>query len=75
MDVGEIHRRYPHLFMAGGIDVSQLLPFGSSTEVRDAVRRAIDAAEGRLMVGSSTELNNDVPLENDLALRDAVLDV
>jgi hypothetical protein len=73
MDVGDIHRRYPHLFMAGGIDVSQLLPFGSPQQVKDAVRRSLDAAEGRLMVGSSTELNNDVPLANYLALRQAVM--
>jgi uroporphyrinogen decarboxylase len=74
MDIGEIHRRHPHIFMAGGIDVSQLLPFGSPAEVKDAVIRAIDAAEGRIMIGSSTELNNDVPLENFLALREAVLE-
>lgn len=74
MDVGEIHRRYPHLFLAGGIDVSQLLPFGTPQQVKDAVRRALDAAEGRLMVGSSTELHNDVPLENFLAMREAVLE-
>lgn len=73
MDVGTIHRRYPRLFMAGGIDVSQLLPFGTPAQVRDAVRRAVDAAEGRLMVGSSTELNEEVPLANFLALREAVL--
>jgi len=54
--------------------VSQLLPLGTPAEVRDTVRRTIDAAEGRLMVGSSTELNNEVPLDNYLALRDAVLE-
>ena len=74
MDVAAIHRRHPHIFMAGGIDVSQLLPFGSAQDVKDAVKRAIDAAEGRIMIGSSTELNNDVPLENFLALREAVFE-
>jgi len=74
MDVAEIHRRYPHLFMAGGIDVSQLLPFGSPTEVKDAVKQAIDAAEGRIMIGSTTELHNEVPLENFLAMRETVLE-
>ena len=29
MDVADIHRRYPHLFLCGGIDVSQLLPLGT----------------------------------------------
>jgi uroporphyrinogen decarboxylase len=74
MDVGEIHRRYPHLFMAGGIDVSQLLPFGSPAAVKDAVKRALDDAEGRIMIGSTTELHDAVPLENFLAMREAVLE-
>ena len=74
MDIADIHRRYPTLFLCGGIDVSQLLPFGSPQQIRLTVRRAIEAAEGRLMVGSSTELNNAVPLENYLALRDTVLE-
>jgi hypothetical protein len=74
MDVGDIHRRYPHLFMAGAIDVSQLLPLGTPQQVYDTVVRTIDAAGGRIMIGSSTELNDGVPLENYLALRQAVLD-
>jgi hypothetical protein len=74
MDVADIHRRHPHLFLCGGIDVSQLLPFGTPHQVREAVRRAIDAAEGRIMIGSSTELNNEVPLANYLALRETVLE-
>ncbi len=74
LDVGAIHRRHPRLFMAGGIDVSQLLPFGTPSQVREAVHRAIDAAEGRILIGSSTELNEDVPLANFLAMREAVLE-
>ena len=74
MDVGEIHRRHPHLFLAGAIDVSQLLPFGRPEEIKEVVRNTIDAAEGRIMIGSSTELNNEVPLENYLALREAVFE-
>ena len=68
-----IHRRYPRLFMAGGIDVSHLLPYGTPQQVKDAVRQTIDAAGGRIMIGSSTELNDAVPLANFLALREAVL--
>ncbi len=74
MDVGDVHRRHPHLFLAGGIDVSQLLPLGRPDDVRSAVVRALDEAEGRILVGSSTELNDAVPLANYLALRDAVLE-
>ena len=74
MDVADIHRRHPNLFLAGGIDVSALLPHGTPRQVKDAVHRAIDAAEGRIMIGSSTELHDDVPLENFLAMRAAVLE-
>lgn len=74
MDVEDIHRKYPRLFLCGAIDVSQLLPYGTPAEIREAVRRSIEAAEGRLMVGSSTELHNEVPLENFLAMRDTALE-
>ena len=74
MDVADIHRRHPDLFLTGAIDVSQLLPLGTPKQVYDTVVRTLDAAEGRIMIGSSTELNNEVPLENYLALRDAVLE-
>lgn len=74
MDVGEIHRRYPHLFLVGGIDVSELLPFGTPAQVRDTVHKAIDNAEGRILIGSSTELHDAVPLANFLAMREAALD-
>jgi hypothetical protein len=73
MDVGEIHHRYPHLFMCGGIDVSQLLPFGTPQQVRDATIKAIEESGGRLMVGSSTEVHDCVPLENYLAMHETVL--
>ena len=56
-----------------GIDVSQLLPLGTPQQVSDAVLRAIEDSEGQIMVGSSTELQYVVPLENYLALRDTVL--
>jgi hypothetical protein len=74
MDVGELHRRYPQLLLVGGIDVSQLLPFGSPEEIRNTVVRSIEAAEGRIMIGSTTELHDGVPLENFLAMREAALD-
>lgn len=73
MDIKEIHRRYPDLFLCGGIDVSQLLPFGSPQEIRDVVLRSIEDACGRLMVGSSTEVHDDVPLENFLTMWETTL--
>ena len=74
MDVAAVHRTFPNLFLAGGVDVSQLLPFGKPQEIKDTVRRIIDAAQGRIMIGSTSELLDYVPLENFLAMRQAVLD-
>ena len=47
---------------------------GSPQEVEDAVKRALGAAEGRIMIGSSTELNNDVRLADFPVLREMVLE-
>ena len=61
-------KRYPDLILAGGIDVSQLLPYGSPEDIKREVTKTIEDTEGKIMVGSSTEMHNDVPLENVIAL-------
>jgi uroporphyrinogen decarboxylase len=75
MDVYALRRRHPQLILVGGLDVTHLLPFGTPDEVRRETRRMIDelGSEGRLLIGSSTELGNDVPLENYLAFRDEAM--
>lgn len=73
MDIKEIHRRYPNLIMVGGIDVSNLLPLGNPEEIQKEVLKAIEDSEGKIMVGSSTELHNSIPLENFIAMRETVL--
>ena len=71
MDIAEIHQRFPALYMTGGVDVSQLLPLGSPEEVEEAAFKAIRDSGGQIMIGSSTEMNHEVPLENVLALYNA----
>ena len=73
MDLKDLHARYPSLVFAGGIDVSHLLPFGTVQQVKDAVTRAVEDAEGRILIGSSTEIHNSVPLENFLAMRETAM--
>ena len=69
MTVGAVRRRYPHLFLTGGIDVSQLLPFGTPDQVRTACRQAIAEADGvGYLMGSTTELHWDVRLDNAIAM-------
>ena len=72
MDPAELHRRYPDLILLGTIDVSQQLPNGTPQEIADQVVRNIEATEGRIMVGSSTEVNNEAPLTNYLAMHQAI---
>ena len=73
MDLADLHRRYPALVYAGGIDVSHLLPFATPVQVREAVVKAIDDTEGQILVGSSTEVFNIVPLNSFLAMREAAM--
>jgi len=69
MGVKEVRDRYPQLFLAGGIDVSHLLTLGTPGEVRAVCRQAIEDTGGRgFLMGSSTEIHWDVPLENATAM-------
>lgn len=75
MDIYELRRKYPELILVGGVDVTHLLPFGTPDEVRRETRRIIDevGAEGRLLIGSSTEMEPNVPLANYMAFHDEVM--
>lgn len=70
MYAGDTHKAYPDWILVGGIDASQLLPFGTPAEVREVVRKVIDDAgvTGHLWVGSTTEIHPAVRLENVLAM-------
>ena len=74
MYAGEVRRACPDWTLMGGIDVSQLLPFGSESEVRETIRKTIhDAgASGRLCIGSTTQIHPGAKLENVLAMWDEV---
>jgi hypothetical protein len=69
MTVKAVREKYPRLFLAGGIDVSQLLTFGSPQEIRAVCREAIrDTGGVGYFMGSTTELHWDVPLQNAMAM-------
>ena len=74
MYAGDVRAAYPGWILMGGIDASQLLPFGSEEEVRYAVQRTIaDAgATGKLWLGSSTEIHPAIPVRNVLAMWDEI---
>lgn len=75
MDIYELRRRYPRLILVGGVDVTHLLPQGAVADVRRETRRIIAevGSEGRLLIGSTTELENNVPLRNYRAFYDEVM--
>ena len=75
MDIFELRRKYAKLIMVGGVDVTHLLRSGSVDEIRKETRRIIDevGSEGRLLIGSSTALDNAVSLDNYLAFHDEVM--
>lgn len=72
MQPAEIRRKHPNLILVGGIDCARLLPFGSPADVRNATRKLIEVAGPALLVGSSSETGDDVPLENFLAMVEVV---
>jgi len=72
MDLGEVKELYgDRLFIAGGIDISQLMANGTPDQVRQVCREAIDSARPGYFIGSTTELDNGSRLENILAMLEA----
>ena len=69
MSVRELRTRFGKtLFLAGGIDMSQLLPYGAASEVRSICEQTIREADGGYFIGSTTELENTARLENVLEM-------
>ncbi|MCA9923098.1 MAG: hypothetical protein KC421_12040 [Anaerolineales bacterium] len=73
--LGELKKRFgKNIIFCGGIDTHQILPFGTPAQVRQEVRRVIEAlgSGGGYMLASVHTIMNDVPPENVLAMVDAV---
>jgi uroporphyrinogen decarboxylase len=68
MDLAEVRRKYPTIFLAGGIDMSQLLSNGTPEQVKVACRQAVRDASPGFLMGSTTEADNSCRLENLLAM-------
>ncbi len=69
MSITQVRENYPDLFIAGGIDVSNLLPMGTPEEVQARCLEAIEEANGRgYFLGSTTEILPTVPAENVAAM-------
>lgn len=69
MDEGAIARRFgPLLTIFAGLDVQQVIPWGTAEEVRAEVRHLLDtfwqAGRGRCMLTAGNGINGDCPLES-----------
>jgi uroporphyrinogen decarboxylase len=60
-------------FWGGGVDTQHVLPHASGDEVKDCVRRAIAALapDGGFIFGAVHNIQDDVPVENILAMLEA----
>ena len=72
VDLKEIRKRYPELVLFGGIDCSQLLPFGTPDDVRQVTRQAKEDAGPLYFPGSTSEIHNNIPLDNVKAMIETV---
>jgi uroporphyrinogen decarboxylase len=75
MDPSFLKREYGQdLTFFGGIDIQHLLPFGSAQDIHAEVHRRIDilGKGGGYIVAPAHNIQEDVPVENVLALFDAV---
>ncbi len=73
MDPAELKREFgAHLTFYGAMDTQDLLPYGTSDDVRREVRRLVDilGKGGRYILTSMHLLMDDVPVENALAMYD-----
>jgi hypothetical protein len=74
MDLAEVRRKYPRLFLAGGIDMSQLLSNGEPQEVKAVCRAAIRDAYPGFFMGSTTEADNSCKPENLIAMYEVAME-
>ncbi|MBM4032769.1 MAG: hypothetical protein FJ291_13400 [Planctomycetes bacterium] len=74
MSLRECRERHPRLFLAGGIDMSQLLSNGTPEQVRETCRQAIRDAYPGFLMGSTTEADNSCRAENLIAMYDVAME-
>ena len=74
MSLKEVRQNYPRLFLAGGVDMSQLLSYGTSEEVKEVCRLAIREAYPGYFMGSTTEADNSCKAENLVAMYEIAME-
>ena len=76
MDSKQLKKEFGHelSFWGGGVDTQFVLPFGSPQQIREEVKKRIDdfASGGGFVFNTVHNIQADVPVENILAMRDAL---
>ena len=75
MDVCEVHAKYPHLVLWGGVACGSVLHRGTVDDVKEAVRHAISGTGGRLILGSSNAIVHGTPPENIIAMAETAIEM
>lgn len=74
MSLREVRAKYERkLFLAGGIDMSQLLSNGTPDEVREVCRQAVRDAYPGYFMGSTTEIDNSCRLKNVVVMYEVAM--
>jgi uroporphyrinogen decarboxylase len=75
MDSYLLRKKYPELILVGGVDGKSLLLNGTIDEIRAETRKLIEnlGRQGRLLIGSTTEVAANIPLGNYTAFHDETI--
>jgi len=71
MDLGTLKQEYgKHICFQGGVDIQRTLPFGTPDDVREMVRRTLEAGKpgGGYIACTAHNIQPDSPVENAIAL-------
>jgi len=73
-DIFEVRRQYPRTLLFGNICCEVTLPYGTPEEVERETRELIEKVgpQGGILIGSSSEVHDLVPMENALRMYETV---
>ena len=66
-DIFDIYKQYPDVVFFGNVCCETTLPFGNTFDVEDEVLELLElipGTGGRILIGSSSEIHDEVPIEN-----------
>ncbi len=69
-DIFAIRRQHPHKLLFGNVCCAQTLPYGSPADVEDETLELIEkiGPEGGILIGSSSEVHDMVPVANTVTM-------